>query len=240
MLVGRHVAFQLSGGQQDGNLEMFCHNNEIRIIRNEPNFTLTLNPPLPLPTSRPIHPFSQHPFTHHAKPHDPPVRSRIVWHTGVGWATCGVSYGAVVASASSLMKKLMLAHRLMAVSGFTDSPAVVVDRGARGGHLNSIITQSPHTPLAECPDVMALELVNGACAQLHVLTTSDDPFIAWITFLTPPGDSQNVSVHIRTTEAPAAGMAHDAPFAHRFPLTAAKVRLAFGPIGPIVLDGEAP
>ncbi|CEM09740.1 unnamed protein product [Vitrella brassicaformis CCMP3155] len=77
MLVGRNVALRRPTGQQDGTLKLFRHNNnETRAIRNQPGFTITINPPLPLP-GRPVHPFSQHPFTHHAKPHDPPVRCRF-------------------------------------------------------------------------------------------------------------------------------------------------------------------
>ncbi|CEM09747.1 unnamed protein product [Vitrella brassicaformis CCMP3155] len=207
MLVGRRVPFRRPTGQHDGTLELFRHNNnEIRAIRNEPNFTITLNPPLPLP-GRPVHPFSQHPFTHHAKPHDPPVRCRFCWQPGVGWISIGV-YGAVDALASSMLKRRMLQYRFEAVGGFTDSPTVVVDRGVRGGHLDRIITRSPHTALDECSDVTAFE---GA-----------------------------MRIFIATSEVRAAGVPHDAPFAQRFPLTAAKARRVLGPIAAIVLDGQAP
>ncbi|CEL93646.1 unnamed protein product [Vitrella brassicaformis CCMP3155] len=84
MIIGRHVAFRRPNGQQDGTLELFRYNHDIRAIRNEPNFAITINPPLPRP-NRPVHPFSQHPFQHHAKPHDPPVRCRIWGDDGVGW-----------------------------------------------------------------------------------------------------------------------------------------------------------
>jgi len=119
MLVGRRVALRRPNGQQDGRLQLFYHNNEIRIIlRNEPGFVITLTPPLPLP-NRPVHPFSQHPFAHHAKPHDPPVRSRIGWQDGVGWVTVGAKNAAVYASASSQLKGLLLYNRMEAVGGFT-------------------------------------------------------------------------------------------------------------------------
>ncbi|CEM37216.1 unnamed protein product [Vitrella brassicaformis CCMP3155] len=240
MLVGRYVAFRRPTGQQDGTLELFRHTNEIRVIRSEPTFTIAINPPLPLPTGRPVHPFSQHPFTHHAKPHDPPVRSRIVWHAGVGWGTVGANDGPLYASASSMLKGLLLSHRLLAVGGFTDSPAVVVDRRVRGGHLDRIMTQSLHRPLDECSLVLAFEWANGVCGHSHVLTSSNDPFIAWILFRIQPGDHRNVRVIISTSEAAATGVAHDAPFAQRFPLTAARVRPALDPIAAIVLDGQAP
>ncbi|CEM09710.1 unnamed protein product [Vitrella brassicaformis CCMP3155] len=239
MLVGRRVTFRRSTGQQDGTLELFRHNNEIRAIRNEPGFALTINPPVLLP-NRPVHPFSQHPFTHHAKPHDPPVRSRIRWHHGVGWATVGVNNGPVFTSASCMLKEVVLRYRVQAVSGFTYSPAVLVDRRVRGGHLDCIMTRSPYTPPNGCADVMTWEAPNGACGQLHVLTTAADPFIAWINFDIPPGDNQNVRVTIRTTEAPAAGVANDAPFLQRCPLTAAMARSVLELIAVIVLDGQAP
>ncbi|CEM28610.1 unnamed protein product [Vitrella brassicaformis CCMP3155] len=221
MLVGRHVVFRRPTGQQDGTLQLFRHNNnDIRIIRNEPNFTITLNPPLPLLTGRPVHAFSQHPFQQHAKPHDPPVRSRIGWQHGVGWVTIGVNDGPLYASASSMLKDLVLR--------------------VRGGHLDRIMTQSPHTPPNGCSDVLTWEAADRICAQLHVLTSSNDPFLAWTYFGIFPGDNQSVHVTIPTTEAPAAGVFHDAPFAQRFPLTAAKVRSLCGPIASIVLDGQAP
>ncbi|CEM33211.1 unnamed protein product [Vitrella brassicaformis CCMP3155] len=212
MVVGRHVALRRPTAQQDGTLQLFRHSNEIRLIRNEPNFAITINPPLHLP-NRPVHPFSQHPFQQHAKPHDPPVRCRILWDDGVGWTTAGVNNGCVSASASSLLKVLMLVHRGMAVGGISQSPLVAVDRSVRGGYLDRKLTRPPHTPLDECSHVMTWEAV---------------------------GDNQNVHIIIRTTEAPAAGVANDAPFAQRFPRTAAKVRRALGPIASIVLDGQAP
>ncbi|CEM28615.1 unnamed protein product [Vitrella brassicaformis CCMP3155] len=205
-----------------------------------PNFTITLNPPLPLPTDRPVHAFSQHPFQQHAKPHDPPVRSRIGWQHGVGWVTIGVNDGPLYASASSMLKDLVLCHRLLALGGSTDSPAVAVDRRVRGGHLDRIMTQSPHTPPNGCSNVLTWEAADGICAQLHVLTSSNDPFLAEIAFGIFPGDNQSVRVIIRTTEAPAAAVPQDAPFAQRFLLTAAKVRCVLGPIASIVLDGQAP
>ncbi|CEM09738.1 unnamed protein product [Vitrella brassicaformis CCMP3155] len=134
----------------------------------------------------------------------------------------------------------MLQYRFEAVGGFTYSPAVVVDRRVRRGHFDRIMTRSPHTPLNGCSNVAAWEAVSGQCGQVHVLTTAADPFIAWISFDIPPGNNQNVHVTISTGEAPAAGVPHDAPFAHRFPLTAAKARRVFGPIAAIVLYGEAP
>ncbi|CEM20411.1 unnamed protein product [Vitrella brassicaformis CCMP3155] len=239
LLVGRHVALRRPTGQQDGTLELFRHNNnEIRAIRNEPNFAIVINPPLPLPT-RPLHPFSQHPFTHHAKPYDPPVRCRITWQPNVGWTTTvAANNGGVFSSASSMLKELMLVHRRAVVGGISQSAPVVVDRSVRGGHLDRMMTRPPHTPLDDCSDVVALELVGGGCGQSHVLTSSDDPFIAWIILAVPPG--LNVRIIIYTTEVPAAGVANDAPFAQRFPLTAAKARPLLGPIAPIVLDGQAP
>ncbi|CEM28706.1 unnamed protein product [Vitrella brassicaformis CCMP3155] len=239
MLVGRRVAFRRRTGQPDGTLQLFRHNDQIRAIRNQPNFTITLNPPLPLP-NRPVHPFSQHPFTHHVKPHDPPVRHRIGWHDSVGWGTGCVNGGGVYASASSTLKSLVLAHRIEALGGFTDSPTVVVDRRVHGGHLDRIMTRSPHTPLNGCSDVLAWDADSGACGQLHVLMTSADAFMAWISFIIPPGNSHDVLVIIHTSEAPAVGVPQDAPFAHCFPLTAAMARRVLGPIAAIVLDGQAP
>ncbi|CEL93645.1 unnamed protein product [Vitrella brassicaformis CCMP3155] len=128
----------------------------------------------------------------------------------------------------------------MAVSGMYQSPIVAVDRSVRGGHLDRMLIRPPHTPLDDCSHLTVYEAVSGLCGQSHELTSFDDPFIAFIAMGTPPGDSRNVGVAIYTTEAPAAGVANDAPFAQRFPLTAAKARRVLGPIAPIILDGQAP
>ncbi|CEM26522.1 unnamed protein product [Vitrella brassicaformis CCMP3155] len=239
MLVGRHVALRRPTGQHDGTLQLFRRTNEIRAIRNQPNFAITINPPLPHPTRR-GHPFSHHPFQQHAKPHDPPVRSRILWQFGAGWATADANDGNVYASTSSLLKLLLLVHRRVVVSGTSGSGTVMVDRSVRGGHLDRMLTRSPHTPLDACSHVLTFEAVGGACGQSHVLTSSADPFTAWVSPGVLPGENQNVRVTIYTTEAAAAGVAHHAPFAQRFPLTAAKVRLVLGLIAPIILDGQAP
>ncbi|CEM33215.1 unnamed protein product [Vitrella brassicaformis CCMP3155] len=242
MLVGRRMAFRRSNGQHDGTLELFRHNdNELRLIRNEPGFAITLNPPLPRP-NRPVHPFSQQPFLQHAKPHDPPVRCRITWQPSVGWVPVAANNGGVSASASSMLRTLLLTHRRTAVGGMSQSPIVHVDRSVRGGHLNRMLTRSPHTLLDGCSDVLRYEKSSGDCVQMPMLTSSDNPFIAYIAFGFPPGlnDNQNVHIIIRTTEAPAAGVANDAPFAQRFPRTASKARRVLGPISPIALDGQAP
>ncbi|CEM25355.1 unnamed protein product [Vitrella brassicaformis CCMP3155] len=239
MLVGGYVAFRRPNGRQDGTLQLFRHNNELRIIReNHPNFFIQLNPPLPH-SDRPFHPFSQHhPFTHHAKPHDPPVRHRITWHPwSLGWETVLITHGPVDVSVSSMLKELMVVHRWRAVGGFTQSPAVVVRGGVHG--VGGILARSPHAPLNGCSDKLTLEWADGECVQEHVLTSSNDPFIAWISFVIPQGN-QDVRVTICTTEASAAGVPQDAPFAQRFTRTAAKVRRLPGSIDFFVFGVEAP
>ncbi|CEM27758.1 unnamed protein product [Vitrella brassicaformis CCMP3155] len=76
MVVSRHVDFRRANGQQDGTFELFRDNatNEIRAIRNQPDFAITRNPPLPTTA---VHPLQQHPFQQHIKPDDPPVQSAI-------------------------------------------------------------------------------------------------------------------------------------------------------------------
>ncbi|CEM21707.1 unnamed protein product [Vitrella brassicaformis CCMP3155] len=162
MLVGRNVVLRRRTGQQDGTLQLFRHNHEIRIIHNQPGFAITLNPPLPHP-NRPIHPFSQHPFQQHAKPHDPPVCQRIGWDDVVGLVAVGAHDWRAFSSASSMLKRLMLNYRVMVGDGISHSPIVAVDRSVCGGYLDRIVTQSPHTPLDECSHVTAYEAVDGAC-----------------------------------------------------------------------------
>ncbi|CEM33927.1 unnamed protein product [Vitrella brassicaformis CCMP3155] len=62
-IVSRHVHFS------DGScLQLFQHGNgEVRAIKDEPGFRLTVDPPLPI----------NHLYRQHRQLHDPPVRSRM-------------------------------------------------------------------------------------------------------------------------------------------------------------------
>jgi len=81
------VAFRRANGQQDGTFELFRDNtiNEIRTIRDEPGFAITLNPPL---STNMLHPLQQHPFQQHIKHDDPPVQwpIRFDFFDGGSWA----------------------------------------------------------------------------------------------------------------------------------------------------------
>ena len=74
MVVGRYIDFG------DGSrLQIFRHRHgEVRAIKDEPGFELTVDPPLP----------AHHLYQRHRQQHDPPVRSRINYF-GSGWMSGG-------------------------------------------------------------------------------------------------------------------------------------------------------
>ena len=63
-----------------------------------------------------------------------------------------------------------------------------------GGYLDRMLTGSPHTPLEGCTAAMAREREDGRFAHVtQLLTSFNDPFIAWLTFKVPgnPDDRQS-------------------------------------------------
>mmetsp|Transcript_33790 Transcript_33790/g.97432 ORF Transcript_33790/g.97432 Transcript_33790/m.97432 type:complete len:247 (-) Transcript_33790:1497-2237(-) len=238
MVVSRHVDFRRANGQQDGTFELFRDNatNEIRAIRDEPEFAITLNPPLPTTA---VHPLQQHPFQQHIKHDDPPVQFAVSFdeeaEDGGSW-TAGPSECTQV-SMSAFIVEMIIYHY------YWSGPPVHtmrmdIDGSVRGGYLDGVLTQSPHTPLDGCSAVEGSEGGDGNVYQTHLLTAFNDPFIAWVRFRFRPDDRQNVRVTLVTTEQPV-GSPGD-PFPSRYQRAAALARRSLGPVAPVLLDGQAP
>ncbi|CEM18663.1 unnamed protein product [Vitrella brassicaformis CCMP3155] len=236
LIVGRHVVFCRADGQQDGTFELFHDpaSNEIRAIRDEHEFALTLNPPLPTDH---VHPFQQHPFQQHMKHDDPPVRSTIAYDAEEDgeWVAGGGEFTS--ASLSAFIVAMITRHY---TSGGVDIHAteINIDRGARGGYLDGLLTRSPRTSLEGCTAVMTEEGPGGIACQVHLLTAFDDPFIASICLIIGPDDRQTVNVSLGTTEQPV-GNPGD-PFPVRYRRSAWLARRSFGPFALILLDGQTP
>ncbi|CEL92710.1 unnamed protein product [Vitrella brassicaformis CCMP3155] len=196
-----------------GEVSVCSHaNGEVRAIKDEPGYRLTIDPPLP--------PY-QHLYQQHRLQHDPPVYSHIhhfrcqnEWESGNG------NYPSTDASLSSFAKRIGRRQVL---------------RRVVGGRLDGLLTQSPHIPVAGCTTTMSWG--DGGRRWL-VLTDSSHPFVAWIhiedSFL---GDIDDVWVSVLTTEAPVAGAG--GAFKHRFPVTTRLARVALGSgVAPYVFDGR--
>ena len=92
MVVGRHVVF--SDGSR---LRIFRRaHGEARVIKDEPGFRLTVDPPLP----------AHHLYQQHRQQHDPPVTSKLA--LGAGWVPGNIP--CTGASMSSLAKGMVLCH----------------------------------------------------------------------------------------------------------------------------------
>uniref|UniRef100_A0A7S1JN47 Uncharacterized protein n=1 Tax=Vitrella brassicaformis TaxID=1169539 RepID=A0A7S1JN47_9ALVE len=236
MIVGRHFVFRHADSQQDGPSPCVFRGpttNEIRAIRDEPEFAVTLNPPL---STDHVHPLSQHPFQQHMKRDDPPVRSIIECTAGGqgGWRAIGPEYAEMSVSAFILD---MILHHYTGSGVHFEAMEIEVHRGVRGGYLDTLLTRSPHTPLEGCSAVVTTE-DGGTAYQTHLLTAFDDPFIAGVEFRVPPDNRQAVAVVLATTEQPV-GSPDDA-FPVRHPQTTARARRSLGVIAPVFLDGQTP
>ncbi|CEM32815.1 unnamed protein product [Vitrella brassicaformis CCMP3155] len=222
---------------QDGTFELFCDpsTSEIRAIRDEPEFALTLNPPLP---TYQVHPLQQHPFQQHMKHDDPPVRSSVYYDAEEDgeWVAGGDDF--ISASVSAFIVDAITSHYYVSGSVQFHTTEMDIYRGARGGDLDGLRTRSPHTSLEGCAAVVTEEWADGAAYQCHLLTAFDDLFIAFLVFRVELDDRQTVTVGLSTTEQPV-GDAGD-PFSVRYRRSAAKARRSLGLFALIFLDGQTP
>ncbi|CEM35606.1 unnamed protein product [Vitrella brassicaformis CCMP3155] len=237
MIVGRHVVFRRADGQHAGTFELFYHptTNEIRAIRDEPEFAMTLNPRLPRTF---VHHLQQHPFQQHAKPDDPPVLASFKYdHEAGEWVP---DLGLIDGSTSGFIITILL-HFVRFTGPPPASSSAEINRSAGGGYLDKMLTGSPHTLLEGCTAAMAREREDGRHSHInHLLMSFDDPFIAWLTFKVPvnPDDLQTVRVTLATYEQ-SVGTPGD-PWTTRYPRVISLARRPLGPVAPVLLDGQTP
>jgi len=138
------------------------------------------------------------------------------------------------ASASSSAKDLIRNH--FVETHQTNFTTKYLDRNDGGGHLDALLTQSPHTPVDGCSTTLTSE----AYVRYLVLTNSTHNFVAWIRIIDWATTGNNVEVSVKTTEAPASGVHEDAPFKDRFPETTVLACVPLEAVAPYVFDGQQP
>ncbi|CEL97647.1 unnamed protein product [Vitrella brassicaformis CCMP3155] len=210
-MVGRHVHFS------DGScLQLFHHGNgEVRAIKDEPGFRLTIDPPLPVGN---LH-------RRRRQPHDPPMNRSALCFSFFSrrWISWGGQY--TDASVSSFDRCVVfdlhfLKHR------YNSTSTTTLNRGVGGGRLDDLLTQSPHTPVAGCTTIDRDDW------RRLVLTDGSHPFVAWISIW---DRGNTVSVYVGTIEAAVCGTGL---FKHRFPVTTQLARVVLGAVAPFVFDGQ--
>ncbi|CEM04409.1 unnamed protein product [Vitrella brassicaformis CCMP3155] len=211
-MVGRHVQFG-----DDSCLQLFQDNGEVRAIKDQPGFRLTVDPPLP----------AGHLYQQHRQPHDPPVHESIIYSLLAGgrWVSIG-GLPFTAASVSSFAKAMVLDY--FGRTHKTHVTSIDLNRNVGGGRLDDLLTESPHTPVAGCTTTLGL---NGN-ERLLVLTNNNHNFVAWISIADTGG---TVDVIVYTTEAAVCG---SGPFKHRFPLTTQLARVALAAVAPYFFDGQ--
>ncbi|CEM08998.1 unnamed protein product [Vitrella brassicaformis CCMP3155] len=169
MVVGRHVALG------DGScLQLFQYGNgEVRAIKDQDEFRLTVDPPLA----------AHHLYQRHRLEHDPPVASDM-------------HFPSTDASVSSLAKRTILSHLHLPQTHQINRTSIRLNRRVGGGRLDGLLTQSPHIPVARCTTTLGSD---GGVRSL-VLTDSSHNLVAWITIEDQGND--NVVVYVVTTEVP--------------------------------------
>ncbi|CEM04827.1 unnamed protein product [Vitrella brassicaformis CCMP3155] len=218
MVVGRHVAF--GDGKR---LQIFRHaNGEVRAIEDEPGFRLTIDPPLA---------HGDYLYQQHRLQHDTPVQSSIDFYDEVPWSPT------IDASLSSFAKRMIIDHfkqtHPRTHRGYWGyEQHTELDKRVGGSRLDTLLTQSPHTPVAGCSTTYS----SRGYMRYLVLTNGSHPFVAWI-ILEDELIDDNVWVTVKATEAPACGTA---AFKIRFPLTSALARVMLGAgVAPHVFDDPA-
>ncbi|CEM20838.1 unnamed protein product [Vitrella brassicaformis CCMP3155] len=229
IMVGRHVDF--------GNgscMQLFRHGEEVRAVRDEPNFLVEVDPPLP----------AGHLYQQHRLQHDPPVRSGIErWWRDWSVSGCLETY----ASLSSFVKSTIILHYEETCDEDPDGTLTDLKRYVGGGRLHDLFTQSPHTPVEGCTTTATRTTIRRALRPPYqeisvntrrqlVLTDSSHSFVAWITiWANDPSHADNVNIVLDTTEACVGDDSGDCK--DYLPLTTALARVALGPVAPFVFDG---
>ncbi|CEM31157.1 unnamed protein product [Vitrella brassicaformis CCMP3155] len=258
MVVGRRVRFK-DGEGQGSRLKLFRHGHEVRAfydkaIEDEADYRLLIDAPViedeaiedeeviedeedlddgPLPAG--------HLYEQHRLEHDPPVRSRNYWDEfDGGFGGGGFGNRTDDASASSWAKRLVLNHFEWKHHWRTYCASIDLNRRVGGGRLDSLLTQSPHTPVAGCTTTFS----SDGCVRYLVLTDSSHDFVAWLGI--EDLEDGTVEVLVKTTEAavskvPGAVGSREmsgGAFKDCFPVTTRLARVALGRVAPYIFDGQ--
>ncbi|CEM10250.1 unnamed protein product [Vitrella brassicaformis CCMP3155] len=208
-MVGPHIDF--------GNgvtFQLFHHGNTLRAIKDQEGFELTIDPPLP----------PNHPYQQHRQQHDPPVRNRITFVLALGWHM-SLSRPRDYSSVSSYVKSIVIDHfRGTHQINFTRR---TIDRNVDNNRLDTIVIQSPHTPVEGCTTTASYRCTDGFRRRRLILTDAGHPFVAWI-YIMEASFHNFVHAWVCTTEPAVSGVG-DA-FKDRFPQTTRLARVVLGAI----------
>ncbi|CEM17394.1 unnamed protein product [Vitrella brassicaformis CCMP3155] len=210
-VVGRHINFG-----NDISFQLFHRGHTVRAIRDQDGFELTTKPTLP----------PDHLYEQHRQDHDPPTRSPIVYGAH-GWRS---HLPRDYSSASSLVKNKILDYFKSTQSALTTLTFHLLGRGVDENQLlNTILSQSPHTPVEGCSTTASFcSPTTGIFERRLVLTDASHPFVAWLRI---SRIGTYVQVLAETTEPdrdPLIGPIWT--FQNRFRETAQLARLVLGPV----------
>ncbi|CEM31860.1 unnamed protein product [Vitrella brassicaformis CCMP3155] len=206
-MVGPHIDF--------GNgvtFQLFQHGDTLRAVKDQDGFEIDIDPPLP----------ANHPYQQHRQAHDPPVRSRIQYDPLEGWRLLGArDYSSV----SSLVKSTILRH--FAATHQYNFTSRTINRHVDNDRLDTLLTQSPHTPVEGCTTTTSFS-IGGEPFRHLVLTNAGHPFVAWIAIRDAQYPDNTVLLWVETTESAVSG--RGGAFRDRFPVTTRLARAVLGPI----------
>ncbi|CEM20427.1 unnamed protein product [Vitrella brassicaformis CCMP3155] len=217
-MVGPHIDFG------DGvTFQLFQHDNTLMAIKDQDGFEIDIDPPLP----------PNHPYQQHRQPHDPPVRSRIDYRplSPEGWRPLRFDW--VYSSVSSCVKRIVIDH--FATIHQINRPNILIDRRVANNRLDTLLTQSPHTPVAGCTTTASDRFSGTGTCRHFVFTDASHPFVAWIT-VKDLVYHNNVRVFVRTTESAVSGVG--GAFKDRFPQTTQLARVVLGDIISAMVFGQ--
>ncbi|CEM31828.1 unnamed protein product [Vitrella brassicaformis CCMP3155] len=189
-MVGPHIHF--------GNgvtFQLFDHGNKLRAIKDDIDLAIDIDPPLPANDF----------FQQHRQQHDPAVRSSITYASPTGWRSLTVPWD--YSSVSFFVKNIVLNH--FKRSHETNGTHREIDRHVDNSRLDTLMTQSLHTPVEGCT------------------TTASFRFA---------GHTWCLSVEVKTTESAMCGVG--GAFRDRFPQTTRLARAVLGAVISAILCGR--
>ncbi|CEM15698.1 unnamed protein product [Vitrella brassicaformis CCMP3155] len=223
-MVGRHIDF--------GNgvtFQLFHHGNTLRAVKDQDGFEMDINPPLP----------ANHPYQQHRQQHNPPVRSRITFVPALGWHM-SLSRPLAYSSVSSCVKNIVIKH--FEVTHQINFTRRTIHRHVDNNRLDTLLTQSPHTPVAGCTTTTSYRTTAGFTSRSLVLTGASHSFVAWIYIVEASFYNFGQPIHnfvivwVHTTEPAVSGVG--GAFKDRFPQTTRLARVVLGTIISAMVFGQ--
>ncbi|CEM24569.1 unnamed protein product [Vitrella brassicaformis CCMP3155] len=216
-MVGHYIGFP----NNDATFELFQHGDQLRAIKDQSGFELTIDPPLP----------ANHLYQQRRLAHNPPVSSRFGWNIFDRWRGSRGHHEAITdPSVSSFVKRNIFEHFFR--SRGTSSIGGQITREMGDDRLHRLLEESPHEPVDNC--TLAIPFHSDNCLHYYLrLTPAGHPFLTMISMSSEPNDS--VVALLWTTERPVVAQGG---YKDLHQQTAALAPVMLGPvIAPIILGG---